>query len=93
MSKKSEGIEVWVRIRPSKNPDKQLNIDVDEGKVDFSFKKDGLKNLEVRQEFYGFKFNGILDMLTRQESVFDKIAKDVIESCFEGYNGTIFAYG
>ena len=93
MSKKSEGIEVWVRIRPSKNPDKQLTIDVDEGKVDFSFKKDGLKNLEVRQEFYGFKFNGILDMLTRQESVFDKIAKDVIESCFEGYNGTIFAYG
>lgn len=32
-------------------------------------------------------------MLTRQETVFDKIAKDVIESCFEGYNGTIFAYG
>ena len=32
-------------------------------------------------------------MLTRQETVFDKIAKDVIENCFEGYNGTIFAYG
>ena len=32
-------------------------------------------------------------MLTRQETVFDKIAKDVIDSCFEGYNGTIFAYG
>ena len=32
-------------------------------------------------------------MLTRQESVFEKIAKDVVESCFEGYNGTIFAYG
>lgn len=32
-------------------------------------------------------------MLTRQESVFDKIAKDVVDSCFDGYNGTIFAYG
>ena len=42
---------------------------------------------------YGFEFNGILDMLTRQETIFDKIGKDVIESCFDGYNGTIFAYG
>lgn len=32
-------------------------------------------------------------MLTRQETVFEKIAKDVIDGCFEGYNGTIFAYG
>jgi hypothetical protein len=32
-------------------------------------------------------------MLTRQETVFDKIAKDVVDSCFDGYNGTIFAYG
>jgi kinesin family protein 6/9 len=34
-----------------------------------------------------------MDMLTRQESVFEKIAKDVVDSAFEGYNGTIFAYG
>lgn len=32
-------------------------------------------------------------MLTRQETVFEKIAKDVIDSAFDGYNGTIFAYG
>ena len=32
-------------------------------------------------------------MLTRQETVFENIAKDVVESAFEGYNGTIFAYG
>lgn len=32
-------------------------------------------------------------MLTQQETVFNTIAKDVIESCFDGYNGTIFAYG
>ena len=25
--------------------------------------------------------------------MFNTIAKDVIESCFDGYNGTIFAYG
>ena len=32
-------------------------------------------------------------MLTRQETVFNEVAKDVIDGCFEGYNGTIFAYG
>ena len=32
-------------------------------------------------------------MLTQQERVFDEIAKDVVDGCFEGYNGTIFAYG
>ena len=32
-------------------------------------------------------------MLARQEDVFEQVAKDVIDDCFEGYNGTIFAYG
>jgi hypothetical protein len=32
-------------------------------------------------------------MLTKQERVFDVVMQDVIESCFEGYNGTVFAYG
>lgn len=32
-------------------------------------------------------------MQTTQQEIFDKIAKDVIDSAIEGYNGTIFAYG
>ena len=32
-------------------------------------------------------------MLTKQETVFDLVAKNVVDGCFEGYNGTIFAYG
>ena len=32
-------------------------------------------------------------MLTQQERVFEEVARDVVDSCFEGYNGTIFAYG
>ena len=31
-------------------------------------------------------------MLTKQETVFNEVAKDVVDGCFEGYNGTIFAY-
>jgi hypothetical protein len=32
-------------------------------------------------------------MLAKQEQVFDAVARDVIDDCFDGYNGTIFAYG
>lgn len=32
-------------------------------------------------------------MDTKQEKVFDKVAKDVVDSAMEGFNGTIFAYG
>jgi kinesin family protein 6/9 len=32
-------------------------------------------------------------MLTKQETVFSSVMEDMIQSCFEGYNGTIFAYG
>jgi kinesin family protein 6/9 len=32
-------------------------------------------------------------MDARQEKIFDKIARDVVDSALDGYNGTIFAYG
>ena len=65
----------------------------DENKIEFNLQRDGLKNQEIRKESYLFEFNGIFDMLTKQERIFDEVAKDVIDSCLEGYNGTIFAYG
>ena len=40
-----------------------------------------------------FKFDKIFDCATTQEQIFNEIAKDVIDSAFHGYNGTIFAYG
>lgn len=32
-------------------------------------------------------------MDTPQAKIFDKVAKDVVDSAIDGYNGTIFAYG
>ena len=32
-------------------------------------------------------------MDTRQQKIFDKVAKDVVDAAVDGYNGTIFAYG
>ncbi|CDW78814.1 UNKNOWN [Stylonychia lemnae] len=88
MSKKqSKGIEVYLRIRPSKKSYPGLILDKEGNEVQFNFPKDGQKsgNQNAKDDVYNFVFNGVLDQMTQQETV--------IESCFEGYNGTIFAYG
>ncbi|KAI6074717.1 Kinesin-like protein KIF15 isoform X1 [Aix galericulata] len=40
-----------------------------------------------------FTFDYVANMDTTQESVFSSVAKNIVESCMNGYNGTIFAYG
>jgi kinesin family protein 6/9 len=40
-----------------------------------------------------FPFDQLFDQSTSQEKIFDKVAKEVIDSALEGYNGTLFAYG
>ena len=90
---KTKGIEVYLRVRPTKKPYTGLGLSPDEGKVEFNFQRDGLRNNEIKDDYYQFKYEGIFDMLAKQEDVFDQVAKDVIDDCFEGYNGTIFAYG
>lgn len=90
---KGKGIEVYLRVRPTKKPYQGLGLQPDGGKVEFNFQRDGLRNNEIKDDHYQFIYNGIFDMLAKQEQVFDDVAKDVIDGCFEGYNGTIFAYG
>jgi kinesin family protein 6/9 len=45
------------------------------------------------KEKYTFQFDKVLNMHTKQESVFNEVAKEVVDSSLDGYNGTIFAYG
>nr|AAB26486.1 Klp=kinesin-like protein {clone XKlp2} [Xenopus laevis, oocytes, Peptide Partial, 330 aa] [Xenopus laevis] len=40
-----------------------------------------------------FTFDHVANVDTNQESVFSSVAKNIVESCMNGYNGTIFAYG
>ena len=42
---------------------------------------------------YGFKFRHIFPQDCQQSDVFDVVAKPVVNSVLDGYNGTIFAYG
>jgi kinesin family protein 6/9 len=40
-----------------------------------------------------FKFDHVFDSKTNQDQIFNDVAKEVIDSTIDGYNGTIFAYG
>ena len=58
-----------------------LVLDTEGNEIQFVFKKDGEKsgNQHAKDDVYNFVFNGVLDMLTQQETVFNTIAKDVPE--------------
>ncbi|KAK1791309.1 hypothetical protein P4O66_013322, partial [Electrophorus voltai] len=49
--------------------------------------------LHSKPEPRTFTYDHVADMDTSQESVFSSVAKNIVESCMNGYNGTIFAYG
>ncbi|TST98546.1 ATP-dependent RNA helicase TDRD9 [Bagarius yarrelli] len=48
--------------------------------------------LNSKPEPRNFTYDHVADMDTTQESVFSCVAKNIVESCMNGYNGTIFAY-
>lgn len=49
--------------------------------------------LHSKPEPRNFTYDHVADMDTTQEAVFSSVAKNIVESCINGYNGTIFAYG
>jgi len=49
--------------------------------------------LDQKPEYKVFNFDFVGGESLEQETVFSQIAKPIAESCLEGYNGTIFAYG
>ena len=46
-----------------------------------------------QRENYAFKFNGIIGPEAKQEEVFERVARGVLNQALAGVNGTIFAYG
>uniref|UniRef100_A0A8D2IZ25 Kinesin-like protein n=1 Tax=Varanus komodoensis TaxID=61221 RepID=A0A8D2IZ25_VARKO len=46
-----------------------------------------------KRESYKFKFQKVFDQESKQDEIFEAIAKPVAECALAGYNGTIFAYG
>lgn len=53
----------------------------------------GRTNKQTRGDPLTFNFDYIFDGNTKQSEVYKIVAKPVLENVFQGWNGTIFAYG
>ena len=98
--KKSEGITVFLRMRPTKHPSKFYDVGDNEGKGQSlrwdippdAVTKDGeyINNTKTQ---WAFKFDQVLPMDISQAQVFDRVGKNVVQNALDGYNSTVFAYG
>eukprot|EP00743_Colponemidia_sp_Colp-15_P003509 GILK01003787.1.p1 GENE.GILK01003787.1~~GILK01003787.1.p1 ORF type:complete len:816 (-),score=173.29 GILK01003787.1:280-2688(-) len=87
-------IEIFCRVRPTKNGSSYVSMLEDTNRVEFNIPKKEVQGyVNNTREHYEFRFDGLLPMNCSQTDVFDKVAKPVIASVLNGYNGTIFAYG
>uniref|UniRef100_A0A0X3P6A1 Kinesin-like protein n=1 Tax=Schistocephalus solidus TaxID=70667 RepID=A0A0X3P6A1_SCHSO len=94
MSTDSENVKVCVRCRPMNEKEEQqkfftvVKVDEETGAVHLRSpdeSEDGPTKM--------FTFDYAFGMGSKQLDIFNKIARPIIEKVFEGYNGTIFAYG
>ncbi|XP_038030004.2 kinesin-like protein KIF15 [Anas platyrhynchos] len=89
-SVEGDAIKVYVRVRPPSEG--TALMDGDQG-LCLSVLSSNTIRLHSKPEPKIFTFDYVANMDTTQESVFSTVAKNIVESCMNGYNGTIFAYG
>ncbi|KAL2555544.1 Armadillo/beta-catenin repeat family protein/kinesin motor family protein [Forsythia ovata] len=87
----SERVRVAVRLRP-RNSGELSDADYS----DCVELQPELKRLKLRKNnwsFESFKFDEVFSESSSQKRVYEVVAKPVVESVLDGYNGTIMAYG
>uniref|UniRef100_A0A8D3BLL4 Kinesin-like protein n=1 Tax=Scophthalmus maximus TaxID=52904 RepID=A0A8D3BLL4_SCOMX len=87
----SDSIKVFVRVRPL-TQGTGLTTDGDQS-LCLTVTSPNTIRLLSKPEPRTFTYDHVADMDTSQDSVFSSVAKNIVESCMNGYNGTIFAYG
>ncbi|PWA16612.1 hypothetical protein CCH79_00004442, partial [Gambusia affinis] len=87
----SDSIKVFVRVRPL-TKGTGLTTDGDQS-LCLNVSSPNTIRLLSKPEPRTFIYDHVADMDTCQDSVFTIVAKNIVESCMNGYNGTIFAYG
>ncbi|XP_072532827.1 kinesin-like protein KIF15 [Salminus brasiliensis] len=90
-SSDGDAIKVYVRVRPL-TQGTGLTTDGDRS-LCMTVTSPHTVRLHSKPEPRTFTYDHVADMDTTQESVFSSVAKNIVESCMNGYNGTIFAYG
>ncbi|XP_074548303.1 kinesin-like protein KIF6 [Halichoeres trimaculatus] len=90
-------IQIFGRIKPTRKTPAVYSVDNEDqtgASLEFVVPRDladGFVN--NKRESYKFRFQKVFDQATKQDDIFENIAKPVADSVLAGYNGTIFAYG
>ncbi|XP_072314435.1 kinesin-like protein KIF15 [Eucyclogobius newberryi] len=87
----SDSIKVFVRVRPLTHGT-GLTTDGDQS-LCLSVTSSNTIRLLSKPQPRIFTYDHVADSDTTQDAVFSCVAKNIVESCMNGYNGTIFAYG
>ncbi|MCO5597819.1 hypothetical protein L7F22_051903 [Adiantum nelumboides] len=85
-------VRVAVRLRPKNSEELRNDADF----ADYVELMPELKRLKLRKNNWDcetFQFDEILNETASQKRVYEVVAKPVVESVLEGYNGTVMAYG
>ncbi|KAK2826058.1 hypothetical protein Q5P01_020272 [Channa striata] len=91
VSADTDSIKVFVRVRPL-TQGTGLTTDGDQS-LCLTVTSPSTIRLLSKPEPRTFTYDHVADMDTSQDSVFSSVAKNIVEFCMNGYNGTIFAYG
>ena len=87
IDKNTDNIQVMVRVRPLNSRESAeetcLGVDQQSNKI----------VLDAKPEQKVFIFDWVGGESTKQEEIFDVIGKPMVQTCLEGYNCCIFAYG
>ena len=87
---KSESVKVAIRVRPMNKREKEeksvicVEVDQTNNTVSVTSPKVDTKT---------FQFDYVYPMDSTQRQVYDEVAFPIVDSIFQGYNGTVFAYG
>ncbi|KAI9103234.1 P-loop containing nucleoside triphosphate hydrolase protein [Phlyctochytrium arcticum] len=94
MGSKGEAVKVVVRCRPFSEKEKAaghsniVNINKEAATVSIVDPRAGDSQLPKT-----FTFDSVFDLASKQQEVYNKTARPIVEGVLAGYNGTIFAYG
>jgi Kinesin motor domain len=86
-SSSSEGIRVFVRLRPLSDQEKTVGHKTDYDCVD------GCSVVQLSEPKHAYEFDKVFDGRTSTEAVYGMLGQRIVTGVSEGINGTLFAYG
>ncbi len=88
----SQCVKVMVRCRPM-NTKQSSNGNKKCVEVDLASNQISLNKPDDNETQKQFTFDSLFDETSTQTQIYETSAFGLVESAFQGYNGTIFAYG